>query len=250
MSIVLVSLLTGVGFDAYVVIGKAPKEITIQNESRMEYKNSQKGLIKSEVFENDEFAELQKKNEFAIQKKDPVVSKYIQKKQQMQEIEDSERRRLAATIDDDEPDEIQPDQFAGSRVHAWVLLKKGKRGEKESVFLEPSTGRSYKLSESPYLSVDSVFNHQNFFINMNQDLSVIFLFARIFGWYLGVYFIQVKDINFDNMGLSGQDWEFVMLDIPAEDLGDDPENEDEHKEENEQNNSGKELGDLDMPPSW
>jgi hypothetical protein len=60
----------------------------------------------------------------------------------------------------------------------------------------------------------------------------------------------VKDINFDNMGLSGQDWEFVMLDIPAEDLGDDPENEDEHKEENEQNNSGKELGDLDMPPSW
>jgi transglutaminase-like putative cysteine protease len=66
MSIVLVSLLTGVGFDAYVVIGKAPKEITIQNESRMEYKNSQKGLIKSEVFENDEFAELQKKNEFAI----------------------------------------------------------------------------------------------------------------------------------------------------------------------------------------
>jgi hypothetical protein len=46
----------------------------------MEYKNSHKGLIKSEIFENDEFAELQKKNEFAIQKKDPVVSKYIQKK--------------------------------------------------------------------------------------------------------------------------------------------------------------------------
>lgn len=90
----------------------------------------------------------------------------------MQEEEDSERRRLAATIDDDEPDEIQPDQFAGSRVHAWVLLKKGKRGEKENVFLEPSTGRSYKLAESPYLSVDSVFNHQNFFINMNQDSNV------------------------------------------------------------------------------
>lgn len=46
----------------------------------MEYKNSQKGLIRSEVFENDEFAELQRKNEFAIQKKDPVVSKYLQKK--------------------------------------------------------------------------------------------------------------------------------------------------------------------------
>lgn len=52
------SLLVGVGFDAYVVIGKAPKEITVKNEGKMEYKNSHKGLIKSEVFENDEFAEL------------------------------------------------------------------------------------------------------------------------------------------------------------------------------------------------
>ncbi len=54
----LVSLLVGVGFDAYVVIGRAPKEITVKNEGKMEYKNSHKGMIKNEVFENDEFAEL------------------------------------------------------------------------------------------------------------------------------------------------------------------------------------------------
>ena len=36
----LVSLLVGVGFDAYVVIGRAPKEITVKNEGKMEYKNS------------------------------------------------------------------------------------------------------------------------------------------------------------------------------------------------------------------
>ena len=78
---------------------------------------------------------------------------------QESESEDNERKRVAATIDDDEPDEVVPDVFHGSRVHAWVLLKKGKRGEKESIFLEPSTGRVYKLNESPYLYVDSVFNH-------------------------------------------------------------------------------------------
>ena len=88
MSIVLVSLLVGVGFDAYVVIGKAPKEITIKNEGRMEYKNSNKGLIKSEFFENDEFAELSKKNEFAIVKKDPIISKYLYKKKSVQDTED------------------------------------------------------------------------------------------------------------------------------------------------------------------
>ena len=57
-------------------------------------------------------------------------------------------------------------------MHAWVLLKKGKRGITETVFLEPSTGRAYNLDASPYLMVDSVFNHQNFFINMNMELAV------------------------------------------------------------------------------
>jgi hypothetical protein len=76
MSIVAVSLLVGVGFDAYVVIGKAPKEITIRNEALMEYRNAAKGQIKNEVFEQDDFADLAKKNEFAILKKDPVVSKF------------------------------------------------------------------------------------------------------------------------------------------------------------------------------
>jgi hypothetical protein len=38
----------------------------------------------------------------------------------------------------------------GKRVHAWVLLKKGKRGVKETVFLEPSTGRAYPLKNSLY----------------------------------------------------------------------------------------------------
>jgi len=83
MSIVLVSLLVGVGFDAYVVIGKAPREITIRNESLMDYQNAEKGKIKNEVFEKNEFADLAKKNEFAILKKDLVVSKYLEKKNQL-----------------------------------------------------------------------------------------------------------------------------------------------------------------------
>ena len=58
ISIALVSLLVGVGFDAYVVIGKAPKDITICNESSLDYKNHTKGEIKDEVIEKHEFADL------------------------------------------------------------------------------------------------------------------------------------------------------------------------------------------------
>ena len=70
-----------------------------------------------------------------------------------------EQQRLASTIDDDEPDEMVPDPYIGDRIHAWVLLKKGKRGISETNFIEPSTGRVYPINDSPYESVDSVFNH-------------------------------------------------------------------------------------------
>lgn len=44
MSILLASLLIGVGYDAYVVYGKAPREVTTKNESLLEclYKNKGK----------------------------------------------------------------------------------------------------------------------------------------------------------------------------------------------------------------
>ena len=41
-----------------------------------------------------------------------------------------------------------------------------------------------------------------------------------------------------------------MLDIPSDDLCEDPEYEDDQKEENDNESRSKELGDLDMPPSW
>jgi hypothetical protein len=37
MSILLTSLLIGVGYDAYCVYGKAPKVITTKNEAQMEF---------------------------------------------------------------------------------------------------------------------------------------------------------------------------------------------------------------------
>jgi len=46
----------------------------------LDYRNHTKGEIKDEVIEKNEFADLAKKNEFAIHKKDPVLSQYIEKK--------------------------------------------------------------------------------------------------------------------------------------------------------------------------
>lgn len=57
MSILLTSLLIGVGYDAYCIYGKAPREITTKNESLLEclYKN------KGKLIEDDESKKVIKK---------------------------------------------------------------------------------------------------------------------------------------------------------------------------------------------
>ena len=45
------------------------------------------------------------------------------------------------TIDDDEPDYEKSDEYGKTRLHAWVLIRKGLREMPETIFIEPTTGR-------------------------------------------------------------------------------------------------------------
>lgn len=54
------------------------------------------------------------------------------------------------------------------RMHAWVLVRAGKRDVKEHVFIEPTTGRIYAVGSSPYIAIESVWNHVNFWANTAQ----------------------------------------------------------------------------------
>ncbi|KAG2491059.1 hypothetical protein HYH03_010505 [Edaphochlamys debaryana] len=55
-------------------------------------------------------------------------------------------------------------------VHAWVLVLPGKRDVGEALFIEPSTGRKYPLTESPYRGVEMLWNHRNFWVCLQQPL--------------------------------------------------------------------------------
>jgi len=48
-------------------------------------------------------------------------------------------------------------------------MQKGKRDLGEAFFIEPSTGRKYTLEDSPYFTVEAIFNHKNYYINMEVD---------------------------------------------------------------------------------
>ncbi|EGR28306.1 hypothetical protein IMG5_178860 [Ichthyophthirius multifiliis] len=241
MSILLCSLLIGVGYEAYCLYGKAPREISSKNEALMEYLYLEKGKYipeeekKQSEQEKNEIAKEQK-NVFVINKKQMPYSKWDKKIQDKLESQIKEKQKLLVTIDDDEPDELLADPYEGQRIHCWVLIRPGKRGVKKNIFVEPSTGRVYDPLESPYESVDCVFNNKNFWINMQQNLNV-------------------KNLNFDEMDIS-LNWEYVMLDtlqFAAPPFQDDQENEDiiQKQQKNPEQEQIEDLAQiLDMPPPW
>ncbi|CAM9681783.1 unnamed protein product, partial [Scytosiphon promiscuus] len=54
------------------------------------------------------------------------------------------------------------DSLRGERVHAWVLVRGGKRGATGVSYVEPTTGAVYPTSKGPYLTVEGLFNAKNY----------------------------------------------------------------------------------------
>eukprot|EP00752_Nemacystus_decipiens_P018589 g16667.t1 len=77
--------------------------------------------------------------------------------------------------DDDEEEgkdaaaEEEEDPLRGQRMHAWVLVRGGKRGVAGVSYVEPTTGAVYPTSAAPYLTVEALFNAKNYWVNMQQQ---------------------------------------------------------------------------------
>jgi len=54
------------------------------------------------------------------------------------------------------------------RVHCWVLVLAGKREVSQGFFIESSSGESHSLEWDQYLGIESLWNHKNYWVNM-QD---------------------------------------------------------------------------------
>ena len=137
-SIALCSLLIGAGYDAYVVIGTAPKKITTKDESLMECPFS------LEINDNEDRDDpMVDPDEHLMRLEDTKVLKPIEDfkvkqienptshfdtEQASKKAKDDEIKHIKATvIDDDEPDYEKEDTYGKSRKHCWVYIQKPKR---------------------------------------------------------------------------------------------------------------------------
>lgn len=115
---------------------------------------------------------VQPLDDFRVSKPANPISNFDTDFKNKQDADEKEAWLKANTIDDDQPDYEKEDEYGQSRLHCWVLMQKGNRELQETFFIEPTTGRKYSLDESPYYSVEAIFNNKNTWINLDPTRGI------------------------------------------------------------------------------
>uniref|UniRef100_F6SS68 Dynein regulatory complex subunit 7 n=1 Tax=Callithrix jacchus TaxID=9483 RepID=F6SS68_CALJA len=155
-----------------------------------------------------------------------------QEMKRQQEIRAQEEKRLKEEEERlMEAEKANPDALHGLRVHCWVLVLSGKREVPENFFIDPFTARSYSTQDEHFLGIESLWNHKNYWINM-QDC-----------WNC------CKDLIFD-LGDPVR-WEYMLLgtdkpelSLTEDDSGINDEDDVENLDKEDEDKS------FDMPHSW
>ncbi|NXS95586.1 DRC7 protein, partial [Jacana jacana] len=225
-SMLLCSMLIGAGYDAYCVHGYATREICTLDETlklcpllRKPQEKPKERMKKSTKYKVKSPPDLQSKFEFQQEAK----------RAENEAAEKNKEKQVDKFMELEKP---KHDPLYGLRVHAWVLVLSGKKEVPETFFINPFTGDSHSTMDEHFLGIESVWNHRNYWVNM-QDC-----------WN------GCKDLIFD-LG-DTVCWEAMLLgsNKTLQLLSD----AEEKKElsDRELDDVGKEEGDMsfDMPPSW
>uniref|UniRef100_A0A7S1I6I9 Dynein regulatory complex subunit 7 n=1 Tax=Eutreptiella gymnastica TaxID=73025 RepID=A0A7S1I6I9_9EUGL len=226
MSLLLLSLLIGDGYDAYCVIGYAVEEVTT---------NTQSGRPTPEVVPDEDadgkggVKQADRQTKYPVRKRPDLLSKFQLKLEEKKRLErEGANGRDDAQVDTGDK-ETEQDELYGKRVHCWILVQYGKREVQQSFFIEPSTGEKVEIDSPSYLGIESLFNSHNYWVNMQQT-------------------DKISEMSFELRDASK--WEYIFLTDIAED-DDDRELQDRKHLENQTSDHG-ESGDqiLDLPTSW
>lgn len=164
----LCSFLLGAGYDAYMVNGYAPKHITLRDQTHVP---APLNLSDASSKSYQRSAEEQKRPELAEENPYKPIDNSIRKSSFI--AAEEERRRLESLdpfvlwVPQEREIAVASEEF--KRVHAWVLIRAGRRGMTENLFVEPTTGRAYPITGSPYLGIESLWNHLNYWVNLQPE---------------------------------------------------------------------------------
>jgi len=255
----LVSLLRGVGYDAYIVSGYATADVTLLDESKVYFEPPPSyikhndlpkplKIVKSnidgeEIYNpisiadsfkvSNENNENEKESKYKIKPSKKFESNFLrlqaEKEKYQAQLELEKKQLEEEELRKKKDEEENYDFLRGMRVHAWVLVLPGKREISEAFFIEPSTGKVTDVNDNRYLGVESVWSSQNYWANMQP----------CFNGLDGISFDLSDNLKWEFLLLSNSQPSYSFDKQEADDQGSDD-------EENEELNSNI----LDLPRSW
>lgn len=181
MATLLCSILIGFGFPAMVVSGYATREVTTNDQRRVECP-----YIPREVLEPEVEKSLDPK--YRLHERPFLKSRFLLKLEQKKlegehaKLDEIENQRQLGVA---ERESWPTDPNDGFRVHAWVAMindlpwcyKEAFKSKNQvddddedlqppqAFFIEPSTGFRHELDDTSYQGIESVWNHQNYYVN-------------------------------------------------------------------------------------
>ncbi|NXN23966.1 DRC7 protein, partial [Nycticryphes semicollaris] len=229
-STLLCSMLIGAGYDAYCVHGYATREMCTLDETlklcpllRKPQRQKPKERMK-------------KSNKYRVKSPPDLQSKFeFQQEAKKAETEAAGKNKEKQV--DKELEKLKHDPLYGLRVHAWVLVLSGKKEVPETFFINPFTGDSHSTMDEHFLGIESVWNHRNYWVNMqdcrNGCKDLVFDLGDTVRWE-----VMLSGSNKPLQLLSDGEEKKELSERELDDTVSDPNDEEE--------------GDLsfDMPPSW
>ncbi|XP_070254043.1 dynein regulatory complex subunit 7 isoform X1 [Myotis yumanensis] len=228
-STLLCSMLIGAGYDAYCVNGYGSQDLCFMDLTREVCPLTMKSKTKVQR------KQVAPPKKYAVKPPRDLTSRYEQdqERKKQEKIKAEEEKRLKEEEERlQEAENAKPDPLYGLRVHSWVLVLSGKREVPESFFIDPLTARSYSTQDDHFLGIESLWNHKNYWVNM-QDC-----------WNC------CKDLVFD-LGDPVR-WEYLLLGTDKPHLSILDDDDDNLVDDDDVENLGKEDEDkgFDMPHSW
>ncbi|CAL8263433.1 unnamed protein product [Merluccius merluccius] len=216
VSTLLCSLLLGAGYDAYCVSGYAVREMCLLDQRRQECP-----LVMDTLAEDK-----RQVRKYAVKPPRELRSNFERRQQEQKEQEvrvELLKRQQEAQRLQEESERPPVDPLLGQRLYCWVLVLAGKREIVENFFIDPPSGKSYATTDESFLGIESLWNQQNYWVNM-QDCRT--------GCAHMVY-----DLGDSIM------WESVLFSRTEEE-------EEEEEEREEEDERSEEPKVFEMPRSW
>ncbi|KAF1496359.1 Dynein regulatory complex subunit 7, partial [Eudyptula minor novaehollandiae] len=225
-SVLLCSMLIGAGYDAYCVHGYATHEICTLDETlelcpllRKPQEVPKEGMKKSS-------------NKYRVKPPPDLHSKFELQQEAKKAAETEQKNKEREEEKVMELEKPRRDPLYGLRVHAWVLVLSGKREVPETFFINPFTGNSHSTMDEHFLGIESLWNHRNYWVNMqdcwNGCKDLIFDLGDAIRWE-----IMLSGSNKPLQLLPDAEEEKELSDRDMDDM-----------QEKEEDMS------FDMPPSW